>query len=207
MACEEYPALEADAYITQLDVLGNTLRDRLGAEAVPERQIAILNALLFGEEGFRGNATRYYDPRNSYLNEVLERHLGIPITLALVYMEVGRRAQLPLRGVGFPAHFLVSYEASPRIFVDVFNCGRLLSQADCQRQLWETFGGSARLEPAHLLPSSNRQILARLITNLKVAYERAGDLPRAARASEQLSVVQPSAARLELIRYLQERRN
>jgi len=172
------------------------LRARLGPEAAPERQIATLNALLFGEEGFRGNSAHYYDPRNSYLNEVLERRLGIPITLALVYVEVGRRAHLPLRGVGFPAHFLVAYEAEPRLLIDAFDCGRLLSETDCQRQLWDTFGSSGRLEPAHLAASSNRQILARLITNLKVAYERAGDLHRAVRASEQLSVVQPTAAEL-----------
>ena len=165
-------------------------------EAAPQRQIAILNALLFGEESFRGNAAQYYDPRNSYLNEVLERRLGIPITLALVYVEVGRRAQLPLSGVGFPAHFLVSYEASPRVFVDAFNCGRILSEADCQQQLWETFGGSMRLAPAHLAASSNRQILARLITNLKVAYERTGDGPRAKRAAEQLALVQRWAAEI-----------
>jgi regulator of sirC expression with transglutaminase-like and TPR domain len=155
-----------------------------------------LNALLFGEEGFRGNAANYYDPRNSYLNEVMERRLGLPITLALVYVEVGRRAHLPLRGVGFPAHFLVAYEAEPRVLIDPFTCGRILTVADCQRQLYEAFGSSVRLEPAHLAASSNRQILARLITNLKVAYERAGDLHRAVRASEQLSVVQPSAAEL-----------
>ena len=196
VACEEYAALDADTYLAQLDALAQTLRERLGAEAVPERQIALLNALLFGEEGFRGNAAHYYDPRNSYLNDVLERRLGIPITLALVYVEVGRRAQLPLSGVGFPAHFLVSYEAQPRVFIDAFNCGQLMSEDDCQRQLWETFGGSARLEPAHLAASSNRQILARLITNLKVAYERAGDLRRAKRASEQLSVVQHWASEL-----------
>src|SRR5713101_1105370 len=115
VACEEYAALDADTYLAQLDALAQTLRERLGAEAVPERQIAMLNALLFGEEGFRGNAAHYSDPRNSYLNEVLERRLGIPITLALVYMEVGRRAQLPLSGVGFPAHFLVACERTPRL--------------------------------------------------------------------------------------------
>src|SRR5919204_591812 len=90
-----------------LDRLGESLRARIAAEAAPERQVAALNALLFGEEGFRGNTASYYDPRNSYLNEVLDRRLGIPITLSLVYVEVGRRAGLPLSGVGFPGHFIV----------------------------------------------------------------------------------------------------
>jgi regulator of sirC expression with transglutaminase-like and TPR domain len=196
VAVEEYPQLEPRRYLDQLDRLADSLRERLGGEVVPERQVAVLNALVFGEEGFRGNASSYYDPRNSYLNQVLDRRLGIPITLSLVYIEVGRRAGLPLSGVGFPAHFLVAYEARPRLFVDPFNCGRLLSAADCQELLLQAFGSAARLEPRYLAGSSPREILARLIANLKLAYQRAGDLPRALRASEQLSVVQPSAAEL-----------
>jgi regulator of sirC expression with transglutaminase-like and TPR domain len=180
------------------------LRERIGGERAPERQLATLNQLLFGEEGFRGNAARYYDPRNSYLNEVLDRRLGIPITLSLVVIEVGRRAGLPLSGVGFPAHFLVAYESEPRVLLDPFNCGRLLSGADCQELLLQAFGSSVRLEPRYLLASSPRDILARLIGNLKLAYQRSGDLPRALRASEQLSVVRPSASELRdrgLIRF------
>jgi regulator of sirC expression with transglutaminase-like and TPR domain len=213
VAREEYPGLDIEAYLTQLERLGQAVRARLGTDASPERQIATLNALLFGEEGFRGNAANYYDPRNSYLNEVLDRRLGIPLTLALVYVDVGRRAQLPLTGVGFPAHFLVAYEAEPRILIDPFTCGQILSVDDCQRLLWEAFGSSMRLEPGHLAASSKRQILTRLVTNLKVAYERAGDTRRAQRAAEQLAVVQPPAEaeamrrHQALMRELQERRN
>jgi regulator of sirC expression with transglutaminase-like and TPR domain len=213
VACEEYADLDTLTYLAQLDHLGRALRERIGSEAAPERQIATLNALLFGEEGFRGNAANYYDPRNSYLNEVLDRRLGIPITLALVYVEVGRRAHLPLSGVGFPGHFLVAYGAEPRVLIDPFTCGQLLSVDDCQRLLYEAFGSSARLEPAHLAASSKRQILTRLVTNLKVAYERAGDTPRARRASEQLAVVQLPAEAEAIRRHqalmhdLRERRN
>jgi regulator of sirC expression with transglutaminase-like and TPR domain len=168
---------------------------------VAERQIAALNALLFGEEGFRGNAGNYYDPRNSYLNEVIDRRLGIPITLSLLYLEVGKRAALPLSGVGFPAHFLVAYEAEPRLFVDPFTCGRLLSLEDLQQLLFQTFGNSARLEPKqHLASSTPRQILERVVTNLQVAYERAGDEDRARRAAEQRALVHLSGG-------LRERRN
>jgi regulator of sirC expression with transglutaminase-like and TPR domain len=193
VALEEYADLDTQAYLDQLEELGQTLRTRLASESAPKRQIAALNALLFGEEGFRGNAANYYDPRNSYLNEVLDRRLGIPITLSVIYIEVGRRAGMPLSGVGFPAHFLVAYEAEPRLLVDPFNCGRMLSVAECAQLLRDTFGTSGRLEPGYLAASSPRQILARLINNLKAAYERAGDLRRAVRASEQLSMVQPSA--------------
>jgi regulator of sirC expression with transglutaminase-like and TPR domain len=196
IAREEYAGLAAEPYLQQLDQLGGALRARLQGELVPQRQIAALNALLFGEEGFRGNAANYYDPRNSYLNEVLDRRLGIPITLALVYVEVGRRAGLPLSGVGFPAHFLVAYEAERRVIVDPFNCGRLLVEADCQQLLQDMFGSSGRLEPRYLAATSPRQILVRMIGNLKLAYQRMGDLERALRASEQLSVVQPSAREL-----------
>ena len=196
VAVEEYPDLDLRRYLDQLDRLGTALRERVSGQTAPERQLAELNALLFGEEGFRGNAANYYDPRNSYLNQVLDRRLGIPITLSLVVIEVGRRAGLPLSGGGFPAHFLVAYEAEPRLLLDAFNCGRLLTAADCQELLLEVFGSSARLEPRYLLSSSPREFLARLIGNLKLAYQRAGDLPRALRASEQLSVVQPSAAEL-----------
>jgi regulator of sirC expression with transglutaminase-like and TPR domain len=167
---------------------------------VPERQIAAMNALLFGEEGFRGNGAAYYDPRNSYLNQVIDRRLGIPITLSLVYIEVGKRAGLPLSAVGFPAHFLVAYEAEPRLFVDPFNCGPLLSRADLQQLLYQTFGNSARLEPAHLAASTPRQILERVVTNLKVAYDRARDVERSQRVSEQLALLQRSSD-------LRERRN
>jgi regulator of sirC expression with transglutaminase-like and TPR domain len=196
IALEEYADLDTQTYIDQLDQLGRTLRARIASESAPERQLAALNALLFGEEGFRGNAVNYYDPRNSYLNEVLERRLGIPITLSLIYVDVGRRAGMRLSGVGFPAHFLVAYEAEPRLLVDPFNCGRMLTIADCQQLLLDSFGSSGRLEPRYLAASSPRQTLVRLITNLKAAYERSGDLRRAVRASEQLSMVQPSAVEL-----------
>jgi len=196
IAREEYENLDPQASIDQLDQLGATLRARVASDHSPRRQIAALNALLFGEEGFRGNAVNYYDPRNSYLNDVLDRRVGIPITLSLIYVEVGRRAGLQLSGVGFPAHFLVAFEAQPRLLVDPFNCGRLLSIADCEQLLRDTFGSSGRLQPQYLVASTPRQILARLITNLKAAYERAGDLRRAVRASEQLSIVQPSPVEL-----------
>jgi regulator of sirC expression with transglutaminase-like and TPR domain len=196
IALEEYAGLDIQAYLDRLDQLGQALRPRIAAESVPERQIAALNALLFGEEGFRGNAASYYDPRNSYLNEVLDRRLGIPITLSLIYVEVGRRVGLPLGGIGFPAHFLVAYEAEPRLLVDAFNCGRMLTVRDCEQLLRDSFGSSGRLEPHYLAASSPRQILVRLISNLKAAYQRSGDLQRAVQASEQLSTVLPSAHEL-----------
>jgi regulator of sirC expression with transglutaminase-like and TPR domain len=206
IAREEYPGLDAQTYLDQIDRFAAALDGRLSAASAtgPDRQVAELNALLFGEEGFRGNAGNYYDPRNSYLNDVFDRRLGIPITLSLIYVEVGRRAGFPLRGIGFPAHFLVAFDAEPRLLIDPFNCGRVLSVDDCAGLLQQMFGNSGRLEPSHLHATPPREILARLIGNLKLAYERAGDLQRALRASEQLSVVRPTAGELRergLIRF------
>jgi regulator of sirC expression with transglutaminase-like and TPR domain len=201
IAGEEYPDLDPASYLARLDHLGQTVRERLHNQAEPERQIAVLNALLFGEEGFRGNGAHYYDPRNSYLNEVLDRRLGIPITLSLVYIEVGRRAGLRLEGIGLPSHFIVG---GAGLLIDPFNCGRLLSRADCQELLRQAYGASAELEPKHLLTTPPRHFLARLIANLKLAYQRQGDFSRAVRASEQLSVVLPTSAELRergLLRY------
>jgi regulator of sirC expression with transglutaminase-like and TPR domain len=210
IALEEYPGLDIEAHLARLDRLGQTLRDRIGSDRAPARHIAALNTLLFDQQGFRGNAEDYYDPRNSYLNDVLNRRLGIPITLSVIYVEVGRRAGLPLGGVGFPAHFLVAYEAQPRVFVDPFNRGRILSATDCQALLQQMFGKAQRLEPWFLAVSSPREILARMLANLKAVYEQAGDLQRVQRVSEQMSVVQPSATEIQertLIRQLRERRN
>jgi len=204
IALEEYPDLDVQAYLNRIDHLGQTLRGRIDAGTPPEQQIAALNQLLFEEQGFQGNVEQYYDPRNSYLNDVLDRRLGIPITLSLVYVEVGRRAGMPLNGVGFPAHFLVAYEGSPRIFIDPFSGGRMLTVVDCQKLLRQAVGSSVRLEARYLAASSPREILARLAGNLKIAYERAGDLERAVRASEQASVVAPTARELRergLLRY------
>jgi regulator of sirC expression with transglutaminase-like and TPR domain len=204
VAGEEYPDLDPAAYLARIDALGAALRERISEEPMADRQVAALNALLFGEEGFRGNSAAYYDPRNSYLNEVLDRRLGIPITLSVVYVAVGRRAGLPLVGVGLPAHFLVACEGPTRLLVDPFNCGRVVGLDDCHELLRQAFGSAMVLEPRHLEATPPRHILARLITNLKVAYQRSGDLPRALRASEQLSLVLPTSAELRdrgLLRY------
>jgi regulator of sirC expression with transglutaminase-like and TPR domain len=199
VAQEEYPSLETERYLAELERLGNQLRTRLpdALSSAPD-QVLALNALLFTEEGFCGNSKDYYDPRNSYLNEVLDRRTGLPITLSLVYVEVGRRAGLPLFGVGFPSHFLVSYGdgGTERLLIDPFRGGRILSTEDCERLLRASYGESVALQPWHLEPSSARQILTRVITNLKVAYLRQGDMARALRSSEQLSVVAPSPAEL-----------
>jgi regulator of sirC expression with transglutaminase-like and TPR domain len=198
IAQDAYPRLEVERYLGDIERMALRLRGRTPQSLGAEERVAALNEFLFEDLGYRGNTEEYYDPRNSYLNDVLDRRLGIPITLSLVYMEIGRRVGLPLSGVGMPAHFIVAYEARgpDRLLVDPFNCGRLLSLDECQRLVQQVHGGSARLEQDHLAPSTPRQILVRILTNLKLAYQRQGDFVRALRVSEQISVVSPNASEL-----------
>src|SRR5258708_36521893 len=133
--------------------MGSALRERLADEPRPERAVMALNRVLFQEEGFHGNAEEYYDPRNSYLNEVLDRRTGIPISLSTVYMEVARRAGLRVEGVGMPGHFIVRVVAGPRaILIDPFHAGTLLSEDDCQQRLHRIFAGRLNMEPSMLAP-------------------------------------------------------
>ena len=139
IALTEYPSLPVENYLSYIDLLAERVRARIADLGEPRQSIAALNAVLFGEEGFRGNRDEYYDPRNSFLNDVLDRKLGIPVTLSLLYMEVGRRVGFPLAGVGLPGHFLVRhYDVEGRqILIDPFYRGRVLTAADCPRRLEE----------------------------------------------------------------------
>jgi regulator of sirC expression with transglutaminase-like and TPR domain len=114
IAAQEYEGLDVRSYQVRLDEMGRGLRERLEDEQRPERAVMALNHYLFQELGFRGNSEQYYDARNSYLNEVLDRRTGIPITLSLVYIEVGRRAGLEVEGVGLPGHFVVRVQTPAR---------------------------------------------------------------------------------------------
>src|SRR5215510_4498677 len=136
IARQEYPALDVPRYLTRLDLMGAELRERLLEEPVPERAVMALNRYLFHEQGFKGNTSEYYDPRNSYLNDVLDRRIGIPITLSTVYMEVAARAGLDVEGVGLPGHFIVRVHTPVRgLLIDPFHCGALLSEQECQDRL------------------------------------------------------------------------
>ena len=193
IASGEYPDLDVSRYLARLDEMGRAVRDRLARGA--GGGIESLNAYLFGEVGFRGNVEDYYDPRNSFLNDVMDRHVGIPITLSTVYIEVARRAGLVVSGVGLPGHFLVRAEAPGRaVLVDPFHGGALLSESDCQKRLDRVYEGRVRLEPGMLLPCSRKGILARMLRNLKVIYVKADDYPRALRTIDLLLRIDPRSA-------------
>jgi regulator of sirC expression with transglutaminase-like and TPR domain len=171
-----------------------TVRGRLrGGEGATSR-IAHLNRYLFDELGFRGNVAEYDDPRNSYLNDVLDRRLGIPITLSIVYLAVGARSGVPLAGVSFPGHFLVRYAGADlpeEILIDPFHRGALLTPEECRRRLLDSFGGRIAFHPALLRRASHREILERTLNNLKTGFEGRRDFSRALRVQHRLVGLRP----------------
>ena len=177
IAEEEYPRMDSEEYLVRLDALA----ERVRPHASPGRAATLLHAVrkvLFEEEGYRGNELDYADPRNSFLNEVLDRRLGLPITLCVLYMEVARRAGLELLGVGFPGHFLAKY-VSPggaEVFVDAYHGGEMLSAEECVARYRARTGGRD-LDRRYLSAVAPRQILARMLHNLKRTYlERKDDV-------------------------------
>jgi len=172
IAQTEYPDLDAKVYCERIEDLARRVKRLVPDLGDPSESIVALNRVLFEEEGFRGNREDYYDPHNSFLNDVLDRKLGIPITLAVVYMEVAHRIGFPLVGVGMPGHFLLKhYDVEGReILLDPFNRGSILTAKDCQRCLDEIYGGQMPLQPEFLMAVSRRQVLVRMLNNLKSIY-------------------------------------
>jgi regulator of sirC expression with transglutaminase-like and TPR domain len=158
--------------------------------------VAALNTVLFDEEGFRGNLEDYFDPRNSFLNDVLERKLGIPITLSLVYLEVGRRAGFPLFGVGMPGHFLLKYYDAEggAVLLDAFEGGKLLAPEDCQRRLDEIYAGGMPLQPEFLVAVTRRQLLVRMLGNLRSIYLSTRNLRKALEMVDLVLAIYPRSA-------------
>jgi len=207
----EYPKLDAGPYLDELDAIGREARIRVAAAPVlesatpprvdPERysRVLALNEYLFNELRFVGNESNYEDPRNSFLNEVLDRRTGIPISLALLYMEVARRAGLTVEGVNFPGHFLLRCPArrglqfSEDLIIDAFHAGALLSEEACCQLLRRHAGDDAVFEATLLQHATKQQIIARMLLNLKRIYVRMHSFPQARDVTEMLLAVDPSA--------------
>jgi regulator of sirC expression with transglutaminase-like and TPR domain len=170
----EYPDLDADHYLARLDEIAEQVRTRMRKNPTARESIALLNQVLFQEEGLRGNREDFYDPRNSFLNDVLDRKLGIPITLSVVYLEVARRAGFPVAGVGMPGHFLLKHYdvVAGEIFIDAFDRGRILGPDDCQQRLDEVYGGQVDMRAEYLQPVTHREVLGRMLNNLRQIYLR-----------------------------------
>lgn len=174
MACEEYPQLELSPYLDKLDHMANMVQESLRAADPPIQTVKKINTVLFETLGFRGNTEDYYDPRNSFFNDVLDRRVGIPITLSTVYLEVARRLKFPIVGVGMPGHFIVKFaDRDEEFFLDPFNHGEILTREDCQRRLHEMYGDSLEFHDRLLARVTNRQILSRMLNNLKLIYLKA----------------------------------
>lgn len=194
IAADEYPQLQLGPYLRRLELLAERVRDRLSGETAPVVVLEELCRVLFQEEGFRGNADAYYDPRNSFLNDVLDRRLGIPITLGIVTLEVGWRVGLPLCGLNFPGHFLVRYEGEvARLLVDPFDGGKVRWEGEGQELLDRVYGGMVRMRSEFLEPATRSDILARVLTNLKGIYLNARDDGRALAAVDRILMIRPAA--------------
>jgi regulator of sirC expression with transglutaminase-like and TPR domain len=191
----EYPALDAQRYLDLADVMARRFSERLGSGTRPlQDAIAVLNEYLYEEEGFTGNRDRYDDPRNSYLNEVLDRRTGIPLSLAIIYLEVARRAGLHLSGVNFPGHFLVRAAADGHdLIIDPFHGGALLSELECRQLLRNHVGEDVTFANALLAPATRHDIVVRMLVNLKRLYVRMRSFPQARFVSTLLLTVDPSA--------------
>jgi regulator of sirC expression with transglutaminase-like and TPR domain len=199
----EYPRLDAPRYLSRLDEMGEAARRRIEQHAADSTNrgalaaIAALNAYLFDEERFVGNREKYEDPRNSCLNEVLERRTGIPITLSLLYMEVARRAGLQIDGINFPGHFLVrcpdATAMSSGTIIDPFHRGALLSEHDCRMLLQRHVGSEVAFDSSLLAPATRPQIIVRMLLNLKRIYVHMRSFPQARQVTEMLLALSPSA--------------
>jgi regulator of sirC expression with transglutaminase-like and TPR domain len=198
----EYPSLETAPYLALLDRMGEDASARIGrAEDAPfEETLPIFNEYFYDELGFSGNRERYDDPRNSFLNEVLNRRTGIPISLAVVYLEVARRAGLKIAGVNFPGHFLLRAPQQQGVrrsdditIVDPFHAGALLSESDCRELLRQHVGDAAAFDRTLLEPATRTQIVVRMLVNLKRLYVRMRSFPQARFISDLLLSVDPSA--------------
>jgi regulator of sirC expression with transglutaminase-like and TPR domain len=226
IARDEYPDLDERDYRATVDGYVRQLAPKVGTDLDLPARLTAINHFLFDELGFAGNHTQYEDPRNSYVNEVLDRKLGIPISLAVIQIELTRRLGLPLDGVSFPGHFLVRLPVDDGILVlDPFNKGRPVTAEELKERASPHLGGHPpddRQLLEILAPATHRMILARMLRNLKGLYVEAGDWERVARSADRLIRLGPettealrdrglayreigyaAGARADLSRYLQ----
>lgn len=188
----EYPDVDETPYIDRLNEMADEVASRFPDGAGPYHRLEAINHHLYGDLGFSGNGEDYYDPRNSYLNDVMDRRTGIPITLSVVYREVARRAGLRMAGISMPGHFLLQCAGEDRaIFVDVFDRGIVLTRAECADRMKQIYGREAELSDAHLLPVGPRETLARILNNLRSIYIERSEWAKALAAVEWSQVVAP----------------
>ena len=195
MAACDCPGLDVDGYLAKIDQFASAVKRRSGDDAGVYRMIAALNYVLFEELGFRGNRDQYYDAKNSFLNEVIDRKLGIPISLSLLYMEIGRRLGVKLDGVGFPGHFLVKVSGrEEEIVIDPFNAGEIKSRESLDEMLHGLYGGWLAFRAEFLEAVTKKQLLTRMLTNLKAIYWKEENLAKSLSVVERLLILDPASA-------------
>jgi regulator of sirC expression with transglutaminase-like and TPR domain len=191
IATDEYPDLDIAHYLHTLDLFADEIRPHFDASATGIEQVAFLNEYIFNTLGFRGNRDEYYDPRNSYLNDVIERGTGIPITLSVVYMEIGRRLGCPLEGVAMPGHFIVKWKSDNLvILIDVFDNGHVIGQF----RLPQPTDVLSRL--TWVQTATSRQILVRMLNNLRSIFAESKSYERVLRLLERLLILEPDASEI-----------
>jgi regulator of sirC expression with transglutaminase-like and TPR domain len=192
IAQEEYPELDIEKYLEKLAALSREAEMvvKMGNDTI--EKIQLLSHFLFEQKGFEGNREEYADPRNSFLNEVIDRRRGIPITLSIIYLEVGKRLGLNLYGVGFPTHFLVkAVDERGELIIDPFYDGTILTLEEIRARLTQVYGQPVEVSPAHLKPIGARHILVRMLRNLKALYLKNSDSTRALAALDRILLLDP----------------
>ncbi len=194
LALEDDREFEFDEYLNVLDTMANEVQKTLPESLYPLRIIKTINNYLYQDLGFTGNTIDYYDPKNSFLNQVIERRTGIPITLSLVYLEIAKRINFPMVGIGMPGHFLIRPDfAEVGIFVDAFNQGEILFPQDCQERLAQIYGQPVELQPQFLATVSNKKFLGRMLTNLKAIYLNRNEGLKAIATIDRILLLFPNA--------------
>ncbi|MBI4457029.1 MAG: transglutaminase family protein [Acidobacteria bacterium] len=187
----EYPTLDLARYLDWFEKQGEHLSIAYRATDSVIDRIEILNQFFYQEERFRPNHRDYYDPKNSYLNDVIERKLGIPISLAIVYIELARYLHLTLQGVGFPGHFLIRNAQTVVFYIDAFQFGQILLRSDCESRFAEDTGGRLPFSDDYLKPASKVEVLARILINLKNIFVKQNCFDRAVEMLNWAIAIQP----------------
>jgi len=196
IAQDAYPELKVEDYLRRIEAIAEGVRSRIPADAFAEQRIVALNNYLFGELRLSGNVADYYDPRNSYLNEVIDRCTGIPITLCVLYIEVGQRVGLALKGISFPGHFLVKLRVKRgQLVIDPFSGGEPQSEDNLRKKLQSVLPKSKTIESIepYIEAATPRQIVARLLRNLKGIYMMSQQFERALAVMNRLLLVNPDS--------------
>jgi regulator of sirC expression with transglutaminase-like and TPR domain len=195
LAEEDYPDLSHSHYLRFLDDAARSVFQSLGSTRDPYSVVGVMKTVLYDRLGFVGNKEEYYDPLNSFINQVIDRRKGIPITLSLIYMEVGWRVGIELRGIGFPGHFIVQLgSGKDMVFVDPFNEGLILIEEDLEDLLFQVFGKKVKMDKQFLKPVTKHQILTRMLYNLKGIYVQNDETEKAISVIDRIILLNPSAA-------------